>query len=366
MSLVCSHNEWDPLQEVIIGDGFPEELPMLDFSFRIFFNDNLNQDNDYTFGDDQVLKRHVQEHAEDLETFVKLLESLDVTVKRPKVPKTLYKVKTPCWSSTIHPALNVRDMCMIVGDTIIESPPTVRYRWFENQLMSHLFLDYFKSGARWIQAPKPIMTDRSFDLSYIEETTGEQHKFESMMGAPSPFDHGHEIMFDAANCVRMGKHILMNVSNENQSLGAKWLQNTLGDDYTVWTAPLADSHIDSSFLPLRPGLALVMKDYIKDRLPAPLQKWDLINIPMRNRSDDEYQKQGIKLASPRIELNVLSVSPELIICHPQYEQELNRALKKYNIEAIGSPFRHCEIFSGAHHCTSLDVRRDGVLEDYFS
>jgi len=44
---------------------------------------------------------------------------------------------------------------------------------------------------------------------------------------------------------------------------------------------------------------------------------------------------------------------------------LNKHLKKYNIEAIGTPFRHCEIFSGGHHCTTLDVRRKGTLENYF-
>ena len=108
-----------------------------------------------------------------------------------------------------------------------------------------------------------------------------------------------------------------------------------------------------------------MKDYIKEKLPTELQKWDLIYIPMKNRDKQEKANQGIKLASPRIELNVFSVSTELIICHPQYEQILNKVLKKYNIEAIGSPFRHCEIFSGAHHCTTLDIKRKSKYENYF-
>jgi N-dimethylarginine dimethylaminohydrolase len=86
---------------------------------------------------------------------------------------------------------------------------------------------------------------------------------------------------------------------------------------------------------------------------------------MRERSEQEINKQGIKLASPRIELNVFSISKELIICHPQYEKELNKVLKKYNIEAIGTPFRHCEIFGGAHHCTTLDIRRKSKYENYF-
>lgn len=363
--IVNSHNEWDPLEEVIVGDGFPESIPTLDYTFRLFFHDNLWDMKDYQFGDDFVNKRHVHEHAEDLERFVELLKSYGVKVKRPKVPKKIHKVKTPAWDSTIHPALNVRDMAMIVGDTIIESPPTQRYRYFENMLLSHLFLEYFDAGANWIQAPKPIMTDNSFDLSYVDETTSAKHYYEGLKGREHYLDCGMEIMFDTANCVRMGKHILMNVSNVNQEKGAAWLQKTLGDDYTVWSSPITDSHIDSSFLPLRPGLGLIMRPVVKELLPEPLQSWDLVYIPMRNRDPDEYLNQGIRLASPRIELNVFSVNPNLIICHPQYEDVLNKELKKYKVEAVGSPFRHCELFSGAHHCTTLDVRRQGVLENYF-
>lgn len=362
---VSSHNEWDPLKEVIVGDGFPDRLPAMDYTFRLFFHDNLWESRDYQFGDCFVSRRHVQEHREDLEQFVELLESLKVRVRRPKVLKKLHKVKTPAWESTIHPALNVRDMAMVVGNTIIESPPTQRYRYFENNLLNHLFLEYFKSGSNWIQAPKPIMTDNSFDLSSINETTGAKQYYEGFKSKESYLDCGHEILFDAANCVRMGEHILMNVGNHNQELGARWLRHTLGEKYTVWEAPITDSHIDSSFLPLKPGLGLIMRPIVKELLPKPLQSWDLVHIPMRDRSAKEHNKQGIKLASPRIELNVLSVSPELIICHPQYEQALNKALKKYKIEAIGSPFRHCELFAGAHHCTTIDVKREGELINYF-
>ena len=197
---VCSYNEWDPLEEVIIGDGFPEKLPILDYTFRLFFHDNIWDPGDYQFGDDFVDKRHVREHSEDIEEFVVLLQSLGVTVKRPKVPKRIHKVKTPAWDSTIHPALNVRDMAMIVGDTIIESPPTLRYRYFENTLLNHLFLEYFNEGCNWIQAPKPIMTDNSFDMSYINETTGAKEYYENLKGRDHYLDCGLEIMFDAANC----------------------------------------------------------------------------------------------------------------------------------------------------------------------
>jgi hypothetical protein len=108
-----------------------------------------------------------------------------------------------------------------------------------------------------------------------------------------------------------------------------------------------------------------MKEFVRDKLPAELQKWDLLYIPLRYRSNQEYKDQGINLASPRIELNILSINPELIICHSQYQNDLSVALKPYNVEVISTPIRHCEIFSGAHHCLTLDVRRTGKLDNYF-
>jgi len=363
-NIVNSHNEWDQLEEVIVGDGFPTNLPLLDYTFKLFFHENLFDTKAYEFGKESISKRHCEEHSEDIEKFATLLQSFGVKVKRPKKPETIQKVITPVFESTIHPALNVRDMAMVVGDMIIESPPSCRYRYFENNLLHHLFLDYFKNGCSWVHAPKPLMTDNSFDLSWIDENNGRQYYVDSKQDE-NYYDCGHEIIFDAANCMRLGSHILMNVINENQRLGAVWLQNMLGEKYKVLTAPLADSHIDASFLPLRPGLAIITKDFIKERLPKELQSWDLIHIPMRERSENEFNKQGLKLASPRIELNLFSISKELIICHPQYEKKLNEVLKKYKIEAIGTPFRHCEIFGGAHHCTTLDVRRKSKYENYF-
>ena len=92
MSIVNSHNEWDQLEEVIVGDGFPENIPALDFSFKLFFHDNIFKKN---FNEKSYIqKRHVIEHNEDIEKFVDLLKSYNVIVKRPKVPKKVIKTTT--------------------------------------------------------------------------------------------------------------------------------------------------------------------------------------------------------------------------------------------------------------------------------
>lgn len=364
--MVNSYNEWDPLEEVILGSGIPEDLPALDFTFKLFFHDNIYGKHIGEPGQEYITKKHIAEHNQDLENFADLLKSLGIRVKRPKKYNRVQKTKTLAWESSSSPSLNCRDMCMIVGSTIIESAPTCRWRYFENDYLKHIFLDYFKNGSSWICAPKPIMVDSSFDLSFFENS----HPGAFAEYNQSAKDHAlsceHEIMFDAANCMRMGSHILMNVSNKNQRLGAQWLESTLGAKYTVWKANICDNHIDSEFLPLRPGLALITLPEILDKLPEPLQKWDIIYVPEIKQKLEKYkQNQSTRLASPKIDYNILSISPEALICSPECQKTLESKLKKHGIECIPSSMRHADIFAGGHHCVTLDTIRKGGLENYF-
>lgn len=359
-SVVNSHNEWDPLEEVIVGAGIPETLPAVDLTFKMFFHDNIQFANERIINH-QIDKRYIAEHNEDLEAFADLLTSLGVCVRRPKTPNIIQKVKTPNWSSAVYPSLNVRDLSIVIGNEIIETPVSCRWRYYETDYLKHLFLEYFNAGAKWTSAPRPLLTDYSFDMSHILQANDGQ--IDQLVRHTSPMDCGPEIMFDAANIMRFGQHLLFNASSLNMKLGVQWLHRHLGEHYKIWECNITDNHIDSCILPLRPGLCLVTHPDICDQLPLELQSWDMILVEPIDR--EREVKNGLRLASTKIELNVFSVSQELIICHPEYERILNKKLKPYGITAIGSHMRHCELFSGAHHCTTLDVRRRGQLENYF-
>ena len=372
MSRVCSHNEWDPLEEVIVGIGVPSTLPALEFSFKLFFHDNVygklygdGMSHSVASCNQYITKQLVEEHNEDVENFALLLQGIGITVRRPKMPKKVYKIQTPWWESGVYPALNTRDLSMVVGNEIIESSSTCRWRYFETDFLKHLFHEYFISGAKWTCAPRPLVLDSSFDLSYILGTNQESKDYYTKLIADDDhyMKYGYEIMFDAANCIRLGTHILMNASNRNAKLGAEWLQRHLGSKYKVLTTDVADTHIDSTILPLRPGLAITTRPDIKKYMPEELQSWEYIYVAPIDRPTDRYD---FTLASPRIDLNVLSISPDCIICHSEYETVLSKQLKPYGIEVIPSQMRHCEIFAGAHHCVTLDIRRAGSLEDYFA
>ncbi|TIQ82759.1 MAG: glycine amidinotransferase, partial [Mesorhizobium sp.] len=155
---------------------------------------------------------------------------------------------------------------MVLGDEIIETPPLIRGRYFENDLVKDHLLEYFKRGARWTIAPRPLMIDESFDRSYSGEnpTDTDISKF--------------EIMFDGAQCVKFGRDIVMNAVNENHRLGAVWLERHLGGRFRVHQVEITDNHIDGHLLPLRPGTLLVKQAMFDqwNRLPKGLQSWDAI------------------------------------------------------------------------------------------
>lgn len=370
---VNSHNEWDTLEEVIVGDGFPSSLPALDFTFQMFFHDNLHGQEDrgaYRDKDSLINKKYVEEMSEDVEGFVGLLRSLGIKVVRPKAPQNVKDTKTPNWKSTNYHPLNVRDLTMIVGNEIIETPPDTRFRFFENDYLKHLFMDYFKRGAKWTVAPRPLILDSSFDMSWVLRKDWDnsiRNWYEKLMETPDELNYGFEMMFDAANCLRFGKDILFNSVTKNHELGVQWLQRNLGNDYRVHSVEVCDSHIDSTIIPLRPGLLLVDWAHFRDinQLPEPLRKWDIISAPENPNRVREYGGKDLILASTSIDINVLSIDQNTVICHDEYWSLLQPKLKPYGITAIPCRLRHSEIFSGAFHCLTLDVRRDSKLENYF-
>jgi glycine amidinotransferase/scyllo-inosamine-4-phosphate amidinotransferase 1 len=127
-------------------------------------------------------------------------------------------------------------------------------------------VEYLNSGARWLSAPKPQVTDDMYEPT-----------------APPGQRLGNlEPVFEAANILRFGTDVLYLVSDAGNMLGARWLQATLGDQYTVhpceglYTSP----HIDSTLLPLRPGLVLVNPERVNDdNMPGFLRNWDRVVCP---------------------------------------------------------------------------------------
>ncbi|MEV3930491.1 MULTISPECIES: glycine amidinotransferase [unclassified Streptomyces] len=380
--LLNSFDEWSRLREVVVGSAENYVSHERELSFDLFFHDNLAQDNpgrsewyyprlsSRSEGADRqrlpVARRYVDELNEDLEGLAGTLRDLGVTVHRPRtLPAGTAEVTTPAWSASVVPPLNIRDNTLVLGDEIIETPPMIRSRYFETQMLKPLFQEYFRRGCRWTTMPRPLMTDASFDLSYVRTATVGGPTEPIAEPSPSPWDVGPEMMFDAAQCLRLGRDIVANVSTENHALAVTWLERHLEGRFRIHRVHrLSDSHIDSMVLALRPGLLLVRSEAVADALPPALRRWDRIVAPTPTQNGfPRYDDDALILTSPFIDLNVLSVDPETVLVN-EASPELVRTLERAKFTVVPVRHRHRRLFGGGFHCFTLDTVREGGAEDY--
>jgi glycine amidinotransferase len=377
-----SYDEWSPLKEVIVGSAKNYISHDREVSFDLFFHDNLfrsdwvyprlhrSANTDTASRSWRIKQQYVDELNEDVEGLAGTLKSLGVSVLRPmELPYDTGTISGFGWQATPVPALNIRDNTLILGDEIIETPPAIRSRYLETRLLAPIYRRYFNTGASWTTMPRPLLTDRSFDLSYARDTEttlgGPTEPIEDPQ--PSPFDVGHEMMLDGAQCLRLGRDIIVNIANANHAAACDWLERHVRERYRIHRVyRMSDNHIDSMILALRPGVFLARYDGIRDLLPDPFNKWKIIVPPQPSASGfPSYDDGDLILTSPYIDLNVLSVSPGKVLVNEACV-ELIKTLEHEGFTVIPVRHRHRRLFGGGFHCFTLDTVRDGGPEDYIA
>lgn len=357
--MINVHTEWDPLKEVVVGNigQWTEIHP--DFSFRLYYQDNLK--NVFLEKSIKLQKRLIYQRQEDLDNMAKTLEGLGITVFRPLPLEKLKPFETPEFKEWPSPCHNPRDQFLILGDEIIETSCQWRKRYFENDLLRPVLLKQFKEGAHWVSSPRPVMNESSFDLIHIKIHGTDNEEFEED-------EAGLEIMFDGAQCLKFGKDILMNVRTKNHQLGFEWLKRHVRGRYRLHSVDLTDNHIDGMLMPLAPGKLLINSGSMPqklDLLPDFLKNWDIIIAP--EVSPEVDQLGTVALASQHININVLPLGPKKTLIFDDVDGSSNKLfdlLDQYGIEPVPIRMRHCRLFDGGAHCASLCLNREGDLEDY--
>jgi glycine amidinotransferase len=81
-------------------------------------------------------------------TNIRLLEGEGIKVRRPDVVDFAFRYRCPDWSSRGFCVACPRDVFLIIGDEIIETPTCWRSRYFEADAYRSLFKEYFLKGAK--------------------------------------------------------------------------------------------------------------------------------------------------------------------------------------------------------------------------
>ena len=336
--MISVNNEWGKLREVFVGTIDNANMPKhgVDLHAINYADKETIPYREQGRFDDLVY----EETQEDLDNLVRLLNDVGVKVRRPTPITTDCHISNGHWFTDQYYTFCPRDTVTVIGNTILEAPMTLRSRQFETYCFRDQFIKYMKEGARWVSAPKPLLNDDSYQRDDLTKLTLTER----------------EPVFDAANILRSNNDILYLVSNTGNKLGAKWLQNLLGDEYRVHILEnmYSYSHLDSTIALLREGLCLLNPERINEsNMPEMLKSWDKIWSPPM--VDIGYHK--VERASVWVGINLLSVDENTVIVDNR-QTELIKELKKYNIEALDCKLRHSRTLGGSFHCVTADMIRE--------
>ena len=352
VSIVSSHNDWDPLEECFVGIATGAQFPVIDKSTHAFVFTTENYE-DIKGLSGPINQNIVDEANEDLDNLASTLVSVGVKVRRPTPQDHSKNFSTPDWTTSGYQTYSCRDLLLPLDNLIIDGASPHRSRYFETRSYKDFLYEVMQNGTEWISAPKPQLLDDLYQLENLAD----------------PTVINNEIIFDAPNVVRLGNDLLYQVSNTGTMLGAQWLKTILEPrGYRLHVAEkfYSFAHFDSTVIPLRPGLVLLNGARLNNNHYPPLFKnWDKIFFPADQIVDTPTAlPNNISITSPYIGLNLLSVNENLVICDVN-QTHLRKELDKHGIESIGLEMRHAKALAGGFHCVTLDTKRKGTRQDYF-
>jgi glycine amidinotransferase len=285
--------------------------------------------------------------------------SKNITVHRPERLTEVVPFQTPDFKSELSSASNVRDLTLVYKDFIIETPVFVLNRYFENTLLYDVFNKAFDGGrgGKWLKAPHTKLVAAKMDLDNWN-IPRDYEKFER---------EKFTMAIDAAQFLRIGKDVIVNVNSYNHYLGLEWMKSFFPDT-RFHMINIADNHIDGAIVCLKPGVFLVNPAYenIREKMPEAFKNWTYLIPKDTNR---EFKKSGmtsldLQLASSRgMDINILSLDESTVAVN---ERALNVVdlLEKNGYEVVPVKLDNSEIFGGGIHCTTLDLLREDEYISY--
>lgn len=362
-SPVNSHNEWDPLEEVIVGRPDFACVPKLSHEVKA---------NTYEkwwpwfekHGGSMFPEGHLNKAIVEIDEMCNILEQEGVNVRRPDKIDFTKEYETPHFRSAGLYSAMPRDILLVVGNEIIEAPMAWRSRYFEGQAYRSLQKEYFKAGAKWTTAPKPTMSDELYDQHYPIENVADRH----VLASQGKFvTTEFEPCFDAADFMRAGRDLFVQRSQVTNQMGIEWMRRHLGDGYRIHELNFKDPnpmHIDATFNMVAPGIVIVNPDRpcLATDVLEMFDKagWRMIEAPLPTIPDSH----PLYMSSKWLSMNVLMLDEKRVLVEKE-EVPTQKMFESLGIKCVKASIRYANSLGGGFHCWTCDVRRRGVLQSYF-
>ena len=156
--IVNSHNEWDPLEEVIVGslDG-AVNTPWEAALQAVTPKEDVERTRAFALehGGESIVPAIHAPAQKELNEFVRALRGEGVIVRQPDPFDHRPSVSTPDWTieaGNCH--ASPRDVLIVIGNEILEAPMAWRSRYFEFLAYRSLVMEYWKKGRQVVRRAK--------------------------------------------------------------------------------------------------------------------------------------------------------------------------------------------------------------------
>ena len=301
--MINSYNEWDPLEEIVVGIADYANWPSTDPVFAEESKKTLWTETPVPSG--AVPQWIIDEANEDLNQLASTLLQYGAVVRRPETMNFVERNGMYNYCP--------RDRLLIAGDTIVDV----------NMM--------YPCRNQEIEALGRVIGDASV--------------------ITMPRDQG--MVLDAANICRLNDTWLFLESYSGNRAAYEWLCKQFSDINIELCNFYAGVHIDSTIVPLREGLVLLNGHRVNEsNCPQAFKDWQKIYAT-------DVVAQGFynyPYASKWIALNMLVLDPHTVIVD-QHQTELIATLETHKFTVIPLELRHSRTLGGGFHCVTLDTRR---------
>jgi glycine amidinotransferase len=369
------YQHWDPLKVCVVGRSYPPEFYSWIQVPRVR----------------NLFEKIAIETEEDFQAIIKTLEKFGVDIMRPEIKKidTSMIGKFPC------PPMTPRDTMIMIGQTFyrfedywhifynnIKDPS---WSWFDSAD------DFLSEAQPWqIEEAKNIHKFNNFSLFFQHEY---QHIFAQIKKQGNSILTNLEGTINGAMVSRIGRDLYFATDSYDQDqnlllakINQRFPQNR---NHIVNTG----GHGDGTYCPVCPGLIISLRDvptYSKtfpdwEVVYLPGQSWSAVKpfLDLKKKNSGKWWIPGFEYDQSVIDVveswlahwtgyveetvfdvNMLVIDPKNVMVF-NYNKQVFDALDRYGITAHVVPFRHRYFWDGGIHCVTLDLHRDGMMQDYF-
>jgi len=350
--------EWDPLQEIIVGTCPPEN-----------FYDSV-------IGDEKalpLLQTILRETREDLDKLASMLQSMGVTVHRPKVLPFERGINIAGFVSKNPVAPIVpRDQYLVYGDKIVQTYTSMPDRWLESLAYYDIFRQMFQDGHEWVSMPPPLL--ENFPDNTIWYSDG-HNRYHGVMA--------DRILWHTATMFKCGDALITNTNGPGNNLGLDWMQRQYPSARilpNINSVQCNIGHIDHGFFMTDDNTVFAetarwVPECLRNAKKEIISLHDYVDTPsfaeydkLLKQSDGKFTYDYLSkwmdewrgyIQEVAFDFNVLVVdSKNIFISNAQ--PKLQEVLDKRGITCHVAPIRHNHFWDGGIHCLTLDIKRNGV------